>query len=105
MSLIVLYFLHSTSVLSFYIDVVLAISILSDSVSIFCTGDRWIPTQVAGNAENVPFDDVIMNTVHPTKYEHSFLCFDLWDLYYQCLETHLIDLTIYFIVASLTRVG
>ena len=31
MSLIVLYFLHSTSVLSFYIDVVLSLSVGSDN--------------------------------------------------------------------------
>ena len=30
------------------------------SLAFVFTGDRWIPTQMASNEENVPFDDVIM---------------------------------------------
>ena len=37
------------------------------------TGDRWIPAQMASNAENVPFGDVIMRKSMASRYIFCYL--------------------------------
>ena len=37
------------------------------------TGDCEFPTQMASNAENVPFDDVIMNHISPSQESYGCL--------------------------------
>ena len=72
MSLIELYFLHSTSVLSFYIDVVLTLSIVTDQGFVYCNENTPCTVLLLSLYYKFFQGDIVVRAIYVTLVDSTY---------------------------------